>query len=386
MSDTEIIDGEIVEEPGPDYLPVPASAAPAQYVPAFALEAAEAHDLVVKLREVQRSVLVAGTDYDTIPGTNKPSLLKPGAERLLQVFGLGHDMVRVEVERDAEGQRIGVTYRCVVFKNYGTDRIQVSSCEGYAGYDEDRFFQAVEQLEKKERANASRYRRAPKEEKWAEPFKAPWNSVVKMAQKRALVGAALQGTGASGLFTQDLEDHAPAVTFGSVVQDQIDTLDEVHTAALKEWWKGQRLPRVVDLDAAQAAQVLVQIGRLSTSEIVQPTSEREEEARPDKDDTGGEPEVSTAVTPAPPPASSAPAPDYNGRRAAAFAMLKAAGVTEAERKDFIRAATGTTDSTRQLSVEELRQIEEACERRRADGASPAELWADAEHAGIEEDL
>lgn len=127
------------------------------------------------LREIQSAVLVEGTDYGVIKGTPRPSLYKSGAEWLLRWARFGHRFERVEVERTAEGVKVGVTYRCLVFSLAEPDTI-IATCDGYAGWDENRW-----------RSSG-------------------WNTLLKMAQKRALVGATLQATGASGLFTQDIED------------------------------------------------------------------------------------------------------------------------------------------------------------------------------------
>ena len=47
------------------------------------------------LREVTKAALVEGVDYGIIPGTDRPSLLKPGAEMLLLAAGLGFTASRV---------------------------------------------------------------------------------------------------------------------------------------------------------------------------------------------------------------------------------------------------------------------------------------------------
>lgn len=149
-----------------------------------------------------RNAMRPDVDYGEIPGVKGKTLLKPGAERLLQLFGLSHDFEVVDVERDDQGRRRGVTVKCVVTKG----DLHIASSFGSADYDEDRYYQSVAQLEERERANARKYRREPNPAKWAEPFRAPWNTVLKMAQKRALVTAAIQATGASGMFTADMED------------------------------------------------------------------------------------------------------------------------------------------------------------------------------------
>ena len=182
-----------------------------EYRPRILMAPAEARALDDALRENMRAVLREGVDYGVIPGTgNKPALLKPGAEKLLQWFGFGHAMERTEIDTDDSGHRLGATYRCTVTKGLPDGRQAViGMCEGYAGYDEDRFYTSAEQAEAKERANAARYKRSVNTSKFTS-YRAPWNSVIKMAQKRAMVGAALQATSASSLFTQDVEDNSPS--------------------------------------------------------------------------------------------------------------------------------------------------------------------------------
>lgn len=186
---------------------VPAPPPPARFVPAIVLSAIEAKAQVDAIREMQRSVLEAGSDYGMVPGTERPALFKSGAELLLKVHGFGHHFSVVEVERDADGRKYAVTYRCHVTATLPTGQVvEVATCDGYCGYDESKYFKSIAELEATERAYAEKDRRPVRTEKFAQEYRAPWNTVIKMAQKRALVGAALQATGASGLFTQDVED------------------------------------------------------------------------------------------------------------------------------------------------------------------------------------
>jgi hypothetical protein len=185
-----------------------------EYRPRIVMASDDAKALDDQLRAMQLAILRKGVDYDTIPGMGeRPTLLKPGAEKLLQWFGFGFTCERDETERDTDGARLGVTYRCTVTKGLpGGGQVTVATCEGYAGYDEDRFFQTDEQArakaEAKERMWAKNDNRAPRAWKWENVtgHRAPWNTVIKMSQKRALVGAAIDATAAAGLFTQDLED------------------------------------------------------------------------------------------------------------------------------------------------------------------------------------
>ncbi len=206
------VDASAVHAPGTDlaaYQPQVIE----EYRPRIIMAASEAAEMDSQLRDMMRAVLVEGTDYGTVPGASKPSLWKPGAEKLLQWFGFGHEIEKAETERAEDGTRVGVTYRCTVFKEMGDGRkVTVATCEGYTGYDEDTFYTSEQDARRKaeaaERKWAAQYRRPVNSAKWefATEYRAPWNTLIKIAQKRALVGAALQATSASTLFTQDLED------------------------------------------------------------------------------------------------------------------------------------------------------------------------------------
>lgn len=140
------------------------------------MEAAELGGVLEAIDQAKRVAMRDGIDYGVIPNTGpKPTLLKPGAERLLLLFGLTH---RMEItQRPApDGSDFRVMAKCSAMRG---DQV-VAECVGVADYLESRF----------------QYRSG----------RAPWNTLVKMAEKRALVGVALQATGSSGLFTQDMED------------------------------------------------------------------------------------------------------------------------------------------------------------------------------------
>ena len=165
----------------------------------------QAHERALWVREVTKAALTEGVDYGHIPGTDKPTLLKPGAEMLLLAAGLGFTMTKRD-DADARAHH-GVTYTCAVMRGAFT----VAECDGYAGYDESRFYTSAEDAERRERGNAAQYERNANPARFVE-YRAPWNTLVKMAQKRALVGATLNATAASGLFIADLDDDVPPPT------------------------------------------------------------------------------------------------------------------------------------------------------------------------------
>src|SRR5690554_5638189 len=151
-----------------------------EYVPSVAVTLDQMAANLRELDKIMRKVMRHGVDYDTIPGTPKPTLLKPGAERLLQAFGLGHRMECVDQKEDWDNGFFYYKCKCTVVKTYPTHEIVVAECEDSANSKEKRY------------RNQDVYTIV--------------NTLQKMAQKRALVGAALQATGTSGRFTQDVED------------------------------------------------------------------------------------------------------------------------------------------------------------------------------------
>jgi hypothetical protein len=129
---------------------------------------------LTEVNSLIKACLREGSDFGTIPSSGRKRILfASGAEKLLALYGLGHRLERIEVDLNEAGNRVGVTYRATITKLVDGQQIDVASCDGYAGRDE--------------RALA----------------RAEWNSVIKRAEKRALVGAAKQATATSGLFDED---------------------------------------------------------------------------------------------------------------------------------------------------------------------------------------
>ncbi|PWK10198.1 hypothetical protein [Tumebacillus permanentifrigoris] len=161
------------------------------YVSQVAISPEQALHAYQALRQITKQVLVEGTDYGIIPGTPKPSLYKPGAENLLRFYSLGHTVEKVSSTEDWENGFFYFEYKVTVHKQFpdGT-KITLSECVGSANSREPKYY-------KKKNGDL----RDPYEQV---------NTFQKMAIKRALVGATLQATGASGLFTQDIEDMDPS--------------------------------------------------------------------------------------------------------------------------------------------------------------------------------
>jgi hypothetical protein len=273
----EIVTGEIVP-----YVP---GSVVEEYRPRIVMDPEEAKEIDGQLRANMLAVLREDVDYGKIPGAgDKNNLLKPGAEKLLQWFGFGAESSEVKTEREDpdypsgiadKARRIGVTYRTEVTKTVpGVGKVVVATCEGYAGYDEDRYFATMEdaraKAEARERANAARYKRPVNSAKWeyiTADYRAPWNTLIKMAQKRAYVGAAIDATGAAGLFTQDMEDIvaekvAPAA-LAEAGRAAIAALPAQVGAELDAWYTALRWPDPGTWDAEQWCKALVKAGEYS---------------------------------------------------------------------------------------------------------------------------
>jgi hypothetical protein len=199
------------------------------------LTAQEIKSQVQLIQEVMQAVMQEGYHYGVIPGTEKPTLLKPGAEKLTTTFRLA-PLLHVETRELGNGHR-EYQVRCTLV-HIPTSRVYgegVGSCstlesryryrkadrlcpycgrptiiKGRAEYgggwlcyqrkggcgakfaDQDVAIvsQAAGRMENSDLADT-------------------YNTVLKMAKKRALVDATLTATAASDIFNQDLEDYTP---------------------------------------------------------------------------------------------------------------------------------------------------------------------------------
>jgi hypothetical protein len=264
---------------------------------AFAYSPEQLKAQMAALMEMRKAVLVQGTDFDTIPGTNKPSLYKPGAEKLVMVAGLAvHE--DSHVERNAvTGEREGLTARYTMLRPMPGARwkcglcgeevegIPVGQSEGYAGYDEDRFYKSAAlaraDAESRERFNAQKYERSVNPAKWdnVEEYRAPWNSVLKMAQKRGFVGTTLNALSASGLFTQDVEDVARDTVAGEAFDPMahlgphLGLLVPEELARLRDWREEQQLSAPRSMTQLEVSQTLLQIAVILAGRQGTPTGQ-----------------------------------------------------------------------------------------------------------------
>jgi hypothetical protein len=166
------------------------------------------------LRSFVQSQLKVEVDFGIIPGTDKNSLYKPGAEKVARLFGLGVRMKLADRVLDREGNFAMFTYQAEVYF-LQSDSVVIAQCEGSCNsqekkYRERRSYEWVNA----ERGDGSTYRKKVETGSEATPVCDVMNTLQKMAQKRAYVGAVILATGASDFFTQDIDDPEDAAQLG----------------------------------------------------------------------------------------------------------------------------------------------------------------------------
>lgn len=158
------------------------------------------------LREFVKSQLRENVDFGVIPGTDKPSLFKPGAEKLARLFQLGVRLERVDRDLDREGNFAFFSYRAEVYPLHNSDLI-IAECEGSCNSQEKKYRERSVWVKLPNQANKVRQTEVT-------PICDVLNTLSKMAQKRAFVGAVILATGASDFFTQDIDDPEDAAQLG----------------------------------------------------------------------------------------------------------------------------------------------------------------------------
>lgn len=168
--------------------------------------AADVRQHVNLIQQVMQGVMKKDTHYGVIPGCNKPSLYKPGAEVLAATF-------RIAVSYRVEDLSIPgcVRYRVIAVGTHQTTGIVMGEGAGECSSDEEKYKwrKAVAQDEYDATPENMRRTKFTRNGKLlqvrTEPADAA-NTILKMACKRAQVAMTLNVTAASDIFSQDIED------------------------------------------------------------------------------------------------------------------------------------------------------------------------------------
>lgn len=168
-----------------------------------------------EFQQVARQFLVEGADWGVIPGTQKPTLLKPGAEKIVKLLGLADYYLIEDKKEDWQLGFFRYLIKCqLVSVNSG---IVISEGLGECNSMESKYRwrwvgerDLPQGIDKTNLTSQVRTSRAGG--KWTvyrldnEDIYSQVNTILKMSKKRALVDAALSAGRLSQVFTQDLED------------------------------------------------------------------------------------------------------------------------------------------------------------------------------------
>lgn len=202
---------------------------------------------IAQMQLVVQKTLKEGHDFGEVPGTNKPTLLKPGGEKICMLFGLNPEYDFLQIVEDYDKEFFSYNIRCTLYRNGQPVAQGVGSCNS---------------KEKKYRfinvdAIPSTYV-GPSEEITDKYGRTKYkinnpdicslvNTILKMAKKRAFIDAVLQVASLSEVFTQDLED------MGDLLQQENEnsTMTIEQAAAIKlsfGKYKGATLGEIVKED------------------------------------------------------------------------------------------------------------------------------------------
>ena len=179
------------------------------------LTAVEVRAQVNLIQEVMKSVMQKGQHYGIVPGCgDKPTLLKPGAEKLMMTFRLAADPQVQEIPTED-----GMTFRVVCRITSQSSGVYLGSGLGEASTKEEKYNWRKAVCDGEFDDTPEDRRRL----KWVKGYQGNKdyqvkqvrtnpadiaNTILKMAKKRALVDAILTVTAASDIFTQDIEEMA----------------------------------------------------------------------------------------------------------------------------------------------------------------------------------
>lgn len=199
------------------------------------------HDIqaINRFQQVARANLVEGQDFGVIPGTSKPTLLKPGAEKIAKLLGLADQYEIIDRQEDwgkpffrylVKCSLVGVSHGVVISEGLG----ECNSMESkYRWRDTKRqcpecgkesIIRGKEEYGggwlcfKKQGGCGAKFpyndpviADQPTGKVENEDIYSQVNTILKMAKKRALVDASLSAGRLSNVFTQDIEDMGEAV-------------------------------------------------------------------------------------------------------------------------------------------------------------------------------
>lgn len=169
--------------------------------------AVEIRQRVNLVQEVMQGIMKRETHYGTIPGTQKPTLYKPGAEVLCVTFRVAQEY-RIE---DLSGPGVA-RYRVTCVGRHQMTGVALGEGVGECSSSEEKYKWRGVICKAELDATPENLRRKKyyKNGNTADQIRTEpadlANTILKMACKRAMIAMTLNVTAASDIFTQDIED------------------------------------------------------------------------------------------------------------------------------------------------------------------------------------
>jgi hypothetical protein len=285
-------------------------------MPAMSMQVALARRAAIV--EFVKDLMVRDLDFGEIPGTNRPSLLKPGAEKLVNFFGLDPEFAAVEETADWNGDEhhgetfYYIRYRCRLQRDgrvvgigeasansweskyryrwvsldqvpphldasglvtrggrisefqFAVDRAETTGRYGKPAAYWQQFHEAI--AAGAARSTTKKLRNGEESPAWeidGRLYRVPnadvadqINTIQKMAQKRALVAATLIATSASEFFTQDVEDGATTNDAAPAAAEPEDIDTGGHAKGTRQAREHVRDRKIEQLRAKEAAEAV----------------------------------------------------------------------------------------------------------------------------------
>ncbi len=178
----------------------------------------EVEQVLTAVRKFQRKVqalMIEGHDYGRIEGTDRPTLLKPGAEKIVKLFKCAPRYEVLDQREDFERGFFYYKFKCelvhlptgqVVDEGYGSCSTMEGKYRWRWVYENDLPPGVDKNALVSKKFKAKRGGQFVKYRILNDDTYTLQNTVLKMAKKRALVDAALSLGRLSDIFTQDIED------------------------------------------------------------------------------------------------------------------------------------------------------------------------------------
>ena len=234
----------------------------AEALPAVAKARGSAYVVTSPLTN-QEVTLSRNVDFGVVPRTKKPSLYKSGAEKIIMTYGL---MCRYDIESkieqlDAKGN--GFFYynvKCSLMKGFTLSDGSYKEVEYANG------FGSANTNESRNGMNSA--------------FNSA-NATLKMAQKRAMVQAALAVSGLSSMFTMDMEDETQGITMqdmmqqkpGDIINSQqrarmgnVAAMAGMSPQELGKWLSAEGYPKSSQITVQQFEEIVERLKKLAKGE------------------------------------------------------------------------------------------------------------------------